>query len=141
MAISSELWQQILDHLRAALPNEGCGLLACPVTESVAARVTHVFPGRNVLASPIRFRMDGEQVVAAHKFIRAHDLRLAAIFHSHPSSPPTLSLTDRREALYPDAALLVVSFASTPPAAAAWRLETCDGGDLVQAVPVVIEEA
>jgi proteasome lid subunit RPN8/RPN11 len=85
--------------------------------------------------------MDGEQVVAAHKFMREHHLRLAAIFHSHPSSPPTLSRTDQEEALYPDSVLLVVSFATEPPEAAAWRIDTRDSDTHIVEVPIIIEEA
>ena len=130
LIIPADHWRSLLDHLSDALPAEGCGLLACPEGKQGELRITHVFPGRNVLASPTRFRMDPAEVIAAFRFMREHDLRLAAIFHSHPASPPTLSEIDRLEAHYPDAAILIVSFASSPPQAVAWRLEADSAAEI-----------
>ena len=100
-------WQQVLDHLRAALPAEGCGLLACAEDDDGDLTVARIFPGTNTLASPIRYRMEPSEVIDAFRAMREEGLRLAAIFHSHPATPPTLSRIDLREANYPDAALVM----------------------------------
>ncbi|MCC6313996.1 MAG: peptidase, partial [Thermomicrobiales bacterium] len=52
----------IIDHLRAALPNEGCGLLA---TEPAGTRAMRFYPGTNVAASPTRYTMAPEEVLTA----------------------------------------------------------------------------
>jgi proteasome lid subunit RPN8/RPN11 len=67
--------------------------------------------------------MEPSEVIDAFRAMREEGLRLAAIFHSHPTTPPTLSEIDLREANYPDAALVIVSFAGGSPEAAAWTLE------------------
>jgi proteasome lid subunit RPN8/RPN11 len=116
-------WQQVLDHLRAALPAEGCGLLACAGDDDGDLTISRTFPGTNTLASATRYRMEPSEVIDAFRAMREEGLRLAAIFHSHPTTPPTLSEIDLREANYPDAALVIVSFAGGSPEAAAWALE------------------
>lgn len=122
LTMSAGQWSQVLDHLRAALPAEGCGLLACPESAEGNLAISHIIPGRNTLMSPTRFRMDGAEVVAAFRFMREKGLRLAAIFHSHPTTAPTLSAIDVREANFPDAAIVIVSFARSSPEAQAWRV-------------------
>ena len=116
-------WQLVLDHLRAALPAEGCGLLACAGDDDGDLTISRTFPGTNTLASATRYRMEPSEVIDAFRAMREEGLRLAAIFHSHPTTPPTLSEIDLREANYPDAALVIVSFAGGSPEAAAWTLE------------------
>ena len=134
-------WQQMLDHLRAALPAEGCGLLACAESAEGEVVIARIFPGTNTLASPTRFRMDPAEVIDAFRTMREEGMRLAAIFHSHPTSPPTLSPTDLAEAHYPEAAFVIVSFASGSPEAVAWRLERREGRMTPAEIPVRIQTA
>jgi proteasome lid subunit RPN8/RPN11 len=123
LLFTSEQWRQVIDHLRAALPAEGCGLLACAEDDHGDVTIRHIFPGTNALKSPTRYRMAATEVIDAFRVMREQGLRLAAIFHSHPATPPTLSDIDLREANYPDAAILIVSFAGSSTEAAAWRLQ------------------
>jgi proteasome lid subunit RPN8/RPN11 len=134
-------WQQVIDHLRAALPAEGCGLLACAESAEGAVAIARIFPGTNTLASPTRFRMDPAEVIDAFRVMRERGLRLAAIFHSHPTSPPTLSPTDLAEAHYPESAFVIVSFASGAPEAVAWRLESEEGRMVPAEIPIRIQPA
>ena len=136
LTISASHWHSLIAHLRTALPAEGCGLLAAPATEDGDLAITHIFPGRNILDSPTRFRMDPAEVISAFRYMRENDLRLAAIFHSHPTSAPTLSATDLREAHYPNAAIVIVSFALPAPEVAAWRLEAGPEGITPAGIPV-----
>ena len=62
LRIDGVLWAGVVAHLRAALPNEGCGLLAVALDD--ATRVTAFCPGDNVDASPTRFTMDPVAVLA-----------------------------------------------------------------------------
>ena len=139
LTIPASHWQSLIAHLRSALPAEGCGLLAAPETEDGDLAITHLFPGRNILDSPTRFRMDPVEVISAFRYMRENDLRLAAIFHSHPTSPPTLSATDLREAHYPNAAIVIVSFALSAPDVAAWRLESRPNGITPAGIPVRLD--
>jgi proteasome lid subunit RPN8/RPN11 len=122
VAIPDEIWREVICHLEEALPSEGCGLLAASGARR-HGRVVHFFPGTNELNSPTRYRMAGREVVEAHKVMRERDWWLAAIVHSHPKGPATLSATDLREALYPHSALLVVDFSGPEPVAKAWQVQ------------------
>jgi proteasome lid subunit RPN8/RPN11 len=117
------IWRQVIVHLRQALPAEGCGLLAAAGPRA-DVRIMHFFPGTNELNSPTRFRMAGKEVIGAHKVMRERGWWLAAIVHSHPKGPATPSPTDLREALYPDAALLIVDLSGLEPVAKAWQVQT-----------------
>jgi proteasome lid subunit RPN8/RPN11 len=139
LTISASHWHSLIAHLHSALPAEGCGLLAAPDTEVGDLAITHMFPGRNILDSPTRFRMDPAEVISAFRYMRENDLRLAAIFHSHPTSPPILSATDLREAHYPNAAIVIVSFALPTPEVAAWRLEAGPDGVTPAQIPLRLD--
>jgi proteasome lid subunit RPN8/RPN11 len=123
VAIPPDIWRQVIRHLQQALPAEGCGLLAAGGPRHDAT-VVHFFPGTNELNSPTRYRMAGREVIEAHKIMRERDWWLAAIVHSHPKGPATPSPTDLREALYPDAAVLIVDLSGPDPVARAWRVES-----------------
>lgn len=129
---------EIERHLTAALPNEACGLLAASADVD-RWRAERFYPGRNVDASPVRFTMDPREVVAAFDDMEKRGWWLGAIVHSHPRTPASLSRTDLREAAYPEALLLVVSFAVRPPAMRAWLLAG-DGGDAPREVPIVVSD-
>ena len=120
--VPASMMRQVIDHLASALPHEGCGLLAIPDTAERPGRAVRFYPGTNADRSSSRFTMEPAEVLAAFKAMRAEGWELGAIVHSHPASEPSPSPTDLREAYYPDAIMLIVSFASPVPEARAWRL-------------------
>ena len=92
----------MLDHVRACLPEEACGVLA-----GRNGRVSQVWTIENAAHSPVRFRMQPRAQVRALLDLEAQGLELLAIYHSHPSGPPYPSATDLAEAFYPEAAALI----------------------------------
>lgn len=122
LVLERTTYHAIEDHLRAGLPNEGCGLLATQFRGDGPERVEHFYPGRNRKSSPTAYAMDPGEVVAALKDIDARGWRLGAIVHSHPLTPPAPSETDVRLAYYPGALMVIVSFAQATPEIRAWRL-------------------
>jgi proteasome lid subunit RPN8/RPN11 len=135
LCLPPALAASIVDHLRGCLPNEGCGLLAALWDGDGALIGTRYYPGTNVDASPTRFTMAPGEVLTAFRDVEANGWVLGAIVHSHPATPPTPSPTDLREAFYPEALMVVVSFAGHPPAMRAWRL-TAGPARVVVEVPV-----
>lgn len=121
LLLSMALHEQIAVHLARSLPNEGCGLLA-GVADGDAARAVHFFPGTNIDQSPVRYTMEPQEVIDALVRIRQEEWDLAAIVHSHPRSAPEPSRTDLREAYYPDARLIIVSFSGEVPEFGCWAL-------------------
>ena len=115
--------EQLMEHARAELPNEACGLLS---GSFATGRATAFHPARNVEASPLRYNVHPEDLVRLIFAIEDAREDLVAIFHSHTRSAAVPSATDRRSAMYPEALYLLASLADAdaPPARAlrAWRI-------------------
>ena len=111
----------MITHCLEALPLEGCGLLLGRRDEATA-EVTEILPAANTLASPDRYEIAPETVLAADRRARESGRLLLGAWHSHPGGPPVPSDTDRAEA-WPDWCYLIVGLAdSGQPQLRAWRL-------------------
>jgi proteasome lid subunit RPN8/RPN11 len=126
LELKSELRAQIVDYLRKALPNEGCGLLA--VDDSRDGEAVYYYPGENLDESPNRYTMNPTAVIAAFRHMEARNWRLGAIVHSHPRTAATPSMTDLREAHYPSALMVICSFAESEPELRAWAIASSGHG-------------
>jgi proteasome lid subunit RPN8/RPN11 len=118
------MWQ----HVNSGRGEEVCGLLG-----GVGEEVTRVIPVENVLHSPFRYRMEPRAQVQAMRAIEDERLSLVGIYHSHPEGPRGLSIQDREEAAYSEAAYLVWSPAGDDWECRAYRLE----GEAVREIPVI----
>lgn len=118
LEISERLYTRIVNHLADAAPYEGCGLIAFD-----GGRPVEVYPGTNILRSATRFRMADSEVVRAVQEMDRRGWWLGAIYHSHPNSPPEPSTTDLKEANWPDALMIIVSFMTGEPQMRAWRVK------------------
>ena len=135
----------IMIHLLAAAPNEGVGLLAvgapfCDDDGVMAVEAERFFPGTNTDHSPSRYTMDPQEIIVAFREMREAGQELGAIVHSHLKGPATPSATDVREANYPDAFMMIVSFAAQPAAIGVWRVIPEDDVAVVQSIDLVIRE-
>ena len=120
--IPGDIRADVIEWLRAAAPNEGCGVL---VAERVAedGGVPNRFVGmRNVAESPFRYLMDPVEQLELLEEIDERDEVVWAIVHSHVESPPYPSPTDIGLAAFPDAVYVLASFASEPPELRAWTI-------------------
>ena len=117
--LSYEHFRQILEHTRAAAPNEACGLLA-----GRDQYVTHVLPATNVAENPlVGYLMDPEDQVRHFHMIEEQSLNLLGIYHSHPASGAYPSPTDLSMAYYPEAVYAIVSLMqSNHPVLRAFRI-------------------
>jgi proteasome lid subunit RPN8/RPN11 len=143
--IARSIRDEIIIHLLDAAPNEGVGMLAVgePFRDEDdlhAVEALRFFPGTNIDRSPSRYTMAPEEVVRALKEIHESGQRLGAIVHSHLKGPATPSATDVREAHYPDALMMIVSFAVQPATTGVWRVVPEDELAIVQSVDLVIRE-
>jgi proteasome lid subunit RPN8/RPN11 len=140
LVLPPSLRDRIVTHLSRSLPNEGVGLLAVEWLDhggQAAAQVRRFYPGSNIRASPTRYEMDPRELIAALRDIDANGWALGAIVHSHPRGPATPSRTDLDEFQYPEALMVIVSFATALPVTNAWRLEPESGSWSVRPVPVI----
>ncbi len=97
---------EIVEHAKSSYPMESCGLLV-----GQGGYAARLLPMENCLASKSEYEMDPGQLIRALRALRESGEELAAIYHSHPSSPAEPSKRDIARALYPDSAYLIVSLA------------------------------
>jgi proteasome lid subunit RPN8/RPN11 len=96
LLISRALLDELIAHAREEAPNECCGVVAVDGAAAGAgeARATRVLRAVNVAASPLRFEVDGKELLAAMDEIERGGGDLGAIYHSHTRSAPYPSQTD-----------------------------------------------
>jgi proteasome lid subunit RPN8/RPN11 len=90
--IARSLLDKLIAHARADAPNECCGVIAVePGSPPLAARVHRTV---NTAASPLRFEVDGKELLRAIDEIERAGRDLGAIYHSHTRTAPYPSQTD-----------------------------------------------
>jgi proteasome lid subunit RPN8/RPN11 len=120
--IPAPIRQEVMDWLRAAAPNEGCGVLVAAAVAEDGGVPTRFVGMRNVAQSPYRYLMDPMEQLQLLEEIDENDEVVWAIVHSHVESPPYPSPTDIGLAAFPDAVYLLASFATEPPELRAWTI-------------------
>lgn len=95
--------QMRLDVIQRS-PEEACGLIL-----GKGPLAVQTISVTNALHSPVRYRMDPRELAAAFYRMEKKNWQLVAIYHSHPQGPLYPSLTDIREANYPEAAQIIWS--------------------------------
>jgi proteasome lid subunit RPN8/RPN11 len=103
--LTREFINRIIAHGRSAYPDEACGILAGEGNE-----VMIMYETTNMESSPVSYLMDAQEQFKIMKEIRNKRMRMVAIYHSHPLSPPYPSPTDVKLAFYPDAAYVIAGF-------------------------------
>jgi proteasome lid subunit RPN8/RPN11 len=104
--VDSGLLDRMIDHGRAALPNEACGLLVGRNTQA-----SRFIPAENTLRSETAYEIDPAFLAATFRSLRETGEELVGIFHSHPKGPARPSNRDLERAFYPEAVHLIVSLA------------------------------
>jgi [CysO sulfur-carrier protein]-S-L-cysteine hydrolase len=117
------LARELLEHARAEVPNEACGILA---GDLASGRASAYHPARNADASPYVYTVHPDDLLRIVLGIDDAGEDLLAIFHSHLQTPAVPSPTDRRNARYPDAFYLLATLsdggAAPRDALRAWRI-------------------
>lgn len=121
LIVPAALHDEMVAQALAERPNECCGLLA-GVVEGGEGRVVARYPMVNDLASPTEYNAEPRGLFLAHKDMRARGLELLAIYHSHPTSPPVPSRTDRERLYSEDVVCVIISLVTEPPSVVAWWL-------------------
>jgi proteasome lid subunit RPN8/RPN11 len=127
--VSAEIVQAMIDHARAEVPNEACGVIVGDGYAAHAGRALRFEPARNKAASPYLYEIDPDDLLRLTIETDDADEVFWAIVHSHTQTPARPSPTDTRQALYPDALYILVSLApdeadagSGTPSVRAWRI-------------------
>jgi proteasome lid subunit RPN8/RPN11 len=119
----------IVDHARAEVPNEACGLIIGDRPAADGGQAIRWVPTRNLAASPFRYEIDPDELLRLTIETDVTDQVFWAIVHSHTHTPAVPSPTDLRLAFYPDALYMLVSLdpaeadvASGAESLRAWRI-------------------
>lgn len=134
----------IVDHARAERPNEACGLLVGPAPASDGGVPSRYVPCRNAAASPSRYLVHRDDLLAVLDALDRSGEELWGVVHSHVRTAAVPSPVDVREAVWPTAVYLLVSLAGEPeaasgegaPALRAWRV--ADG--VASELPLVVAD-
>ncbi|MEN8114476.1 MAG: M67 family metallopeptidase [Actinomycetota bacterium] len=89
IALSERDVKAMIDHTRAWVPNEACGLLA-----GAGGVVMKIYPLDNAGPSPEGFVIDPADQFAVLQDAEANGWEILGTFHSHPAGPPIPSDVD-----------------------------------------------
>ncbi len=129
ISISVALVQALKGEARAATPRECCGILL-----GADKHITAITPARNVHDSPeTHFEIDPQSLIDAHRAARAGGPQVLGYYHSHPSSAPEPSSTDRAMAAGDGSIWAIIGEAGD---ITFWK----DGGAGFEALPYAVEE-
>jgi proteasome lid subunit RPN8/RPN11 len=84
--------------------------------------VTAIYPIVNLDPDPRRYLMDAKGLLKALREIERRGWELLGFYHSHPSSPPIPSETDRAMAFYPEHCYAIVSLRNPDQPEIRWYL-------------------
>jgi proteasome lid subunit RPN8/RPN11 len=120
--IPAPVREAVIEWLRSAAPNEGCGVLVAAAVAEDGGVPSRFVGMRNVAESPYRYLMDPMEQLELLEEIDENEEVVWGIVHSHVESPPYPSPTDIGLAAFPEAIYLLASFAVEPPELRAWTI-------------------
>lgn len=125
LRMPQQIHDDLIAHAREGLPLEVCGILGgTGDTVMVMNRMT------NADASSEHFTLDPKEQFAVYKALRAKELSILAIYHSHPTSPARPSAEDIRMAYTPGVSHVIISLAD--PAGAVVKSFLIENGAVEQ---------
>jgi proteasome lid subunit RPN8/RPN11 len=121
LRLTAAIYEEIVKHAIAELPNECCGILAGNIAGDSATAVRR-FSLVNAAVNPrVEYLSESRSILAAHKAIREQKLVEVAVYHSHPTSDPIPSRKDRENNPYDDFVMhLILSLKDGQPRLSGW---------------------
>ena len=134
LKIPNSIYNDLIAHARQGLPLEVCGILG-----GSGDRVTVMNPMTNADADSEHFSLEPEEQFAVCKALRAKDLLILAIYHSHPDTPARPSQEDIRMAYTPGVSHVIISLAD--PAGADVKSFLIESGTVEQERIEIVPDA
>ena len=116
--IPKDIFGQMLAQAKAEAPIEACGILA-----GKDGTIEKFYKMTNADQSNEHFTMTPEEQFKVVKDIRAAELEMLAIYHSHPETPARPSAEDIRLAVTPDVIYVIVSLMNAEPSVKGFVIE------------------
>src|SRR5436309_1146539 len=118
----------MLAQARAELPNECCGLFTGRLLpgEPPLGDVRRRYALVNAAASPVEYLSDDASMFGAWRDWHRHADDILAVYHSHPTSDPIPSRTDRERNYSTDVVNLIISLKIPEPTVRGWWLTADD---------------
>jgi proteasome lid subunit RPN8/RPN11 len=93
--IEAQPWRQMVEHAQSTYPNECCGAMLGRI-ENGNKHVVVAMALENASAGPqaARYELRPEDLLAADREARRHNMDLVGIYHSHPDCGAYFSETD-----------------------------------------------
>ena len=130
LKIPDNIFEQMLTQAKAEAPIEACGILA-----GKDGVVEKFYKMTNADQSNDHFTMEPEEQFKVIKDIRAVELEMLAVYHSHPESPARPSAEDIRMAFTPNTIYVILSLQQAEPVVKSFLIED----NSVTEVPVKIK--
>lgn len=133
LLLPRSLYEALVAQAKTEAPLECCGLLAGTRGADGTAVATVRYPLVNAARSPVLFESEPRSMLDACRDIDARGLEILAVYHSHPTSAPVPSKTDRERNFSEDVLNVIVGLLTEPPTVRAWWLTADDqrAGELV----------
>ncbi|HZZ77111.1 MAG TPA: M67 family metallopeptidase [Gemmataceae bacterium] len=125
LLLPTHLYMEMIQHARAEIPNECCGLLA-GLRDGDVLRLLARHALVNEAASPTEYRSEPRSMFDAVKAMRRDGHEILAIYHSHPTSPPIPSKTDLARNYSLDVVNFIISLNDAQPSMRGWWLTDTD---------------
>jgi [CysO sulfur-carrier protein]-S-L-cysteine hydrolase len=126
LLIPAEVLNVVMAHAFREWPNECCGLLAgVRSLDGAELQVSREFSLRNVADDPrTEFLSEPRDMFEAVRTMRAEELDVLAVYHSHPTSEPVPSRKDVERSYGDSVVTLIVGLENDPPLLRGWWLTT-----------------
>ncbi len=119
LSLTRPVYEQMVAHCLAGLPDEACGLIGGEPT--TGAGVT-CYPTRNVAASATLYTVDPREHLRADRDAEANGYEIIGVFHSHTHTEAYPSPTDVEQAPDPQWHYVLVSLRDIEPVVRSFRI-------------------
>jgi proteasome lid subunit RPN8/RPN11 len=139
LSLTYSVMQEMAKGGRVRLPQEACGFVIAARSEpDVGVRVRWV---RNTAPEPnIHYLMDDVEVRDLYAECDQADEDPIAVFHTHPTTEPTMSPVDLARAVDTSLAYVIISFASPTMKVRSWRVQQFIGNTIAIADPIQMRQ-
>lgn len=131
LALTGSVWEEMVGHAFAGLPDEACGLLA---GDPGGTEASAFYPCRNAAGSSRVYTVEPRDHLHADRDAERRGLEIIGVMHSHTHTEAYPSPTDVAQAPDPSWHYVIVSLKRADPVLRSYRI--VDGGITEERVTV-----